>query len=404
LKRILVCTDAVGGIWTYAIELAQALRGDFAIEFAILGPPPAPVQMQAAASAGAVVHATSLPLDWTAASANALAQTSEALAGLARRRGVDLVQLHTPALVGGVAWPAPVLAVVHSCVGTWWQAMRGDAQPPADFAWRMAAVESGLGRADAVIVPTRTMRDALRRCYHVRRAIEVVHNTRGFALTMPDAERFGILAAGRLWDEAKNIALLDAAAELMDGIPVHAAGATSGPNGAGIALRSIRGLGAQSPDALRAEMGNARIFASPALYEPFGLAVLEAAQAGLPLVLADIPTFRELWADAAVFLTPRDPRVWANVLSTLHADVAQCSVMGEQARAHATRYDAGIFAGAMRGVYSGLIDKQGRKENFVNLALGCATAQGQINKSVFGSFSSEKELLAYPYLTALPNR
>ena len=46
-----------------------------------------------------------------------------------------------------------------------------------------------------------------------------------------------------------------------------------------------------------------------ALYEPFGLAVLEAAQAGCALVLSDIPTFRELWDGAALFVaaatTPR---------------------------------------------------------------------------------------------------
>ena len=48
------------------------------------------------------------------------------------------------------------------------------------------------------------------------------------------------------------------------------------------------------------------IFVSTALYEPFGLAVLEAAQAGCALVLSDIPTFRELWDGAARFVPARD--------------------------------------------------------------------------------------------------
>jgi hypothetical protein len=38
--------------------------------------------------------------------------------------------------------------------------------------------------------------------------------------------------------------------------------------------------------------------------EPFGLAVLEAAQAGCPLVLSDLPGFRELWDGAALFRRP----------------------------------------------------------------------------------------------------
>ena len=57
----------------------------------------------------------------------------------------------------------------------------------------------------------------------------------------------------------------------------------------------------------RSRAGSARcpIFVSAARYEPFGLAVLEAAQAGCALVLSDIPTFRELWDGAALFVPRR---------------------------------------------------------------------------------------------------
>ena len=51
-------------------------------------------------------------------------------------------------------------------------------------------------------------------------------------------------------------------------------------------------------------MARTAVFVSPALYEPFGLAVLEAAQAGCALVLSDIPTFRELWDGVALFVAP----------------------------------------------------------------------------------------------------
>ena len=49
------------------------------------------------------------------------------------------------------------------------------------------------------------------------------------------------------------------------------------------------------------------MFASLAIYEPFGLAVLEAALAGCALVLSDIATFRELWQDAALLVPANDP-------------------------------------------------------------------------------------------------
>ena len=53
-------------------------------------------------------------------------------------------------------------------------------------------------------------------------------------------------------------------------------------------------------------MARAAIFVSSSVYEPFGLAVLEAAGSGAALVLSDIPTFRELWDEAALFAPPGD--------------------------------------------------------------------------------------------------
>ena len=58
-----------------------------------------------------------------------------------------------------------------------------------------------------------------------------------------------------------------------------------------------------------------RIFAAPALYEPFGLTVLEAAAAGCALVLGDIASLRENWEGAAIFLPPADASAWQAALT-----------------------------------------------------------------------------------------
>ena len=68
------------------------------------------------------------------------------------------------------------------------------------------------------------------------------------------------------------------------------------------ALRAMIDLG------ISEQLGARPIFVSVARYEPFGLAVLEAAQAGCALVLSDIPTFRELWGGAALFVPANDDR------------------------------------------------------------------------------------------------
>lgn len=354
-RRALVTTDAVGGVWVYTLELLRALQPVFDVKVAVLGPAPSPAQMAAADAAGAAVHVTELPLEWTVASAGGLARVSRELAGLAALLEVDVVQLHSSALIGAASWPVPVLAVLHSCVGTWWHALHGRLPPPEDFGWRMEAVREGLQAADAVIAPTQALRDAARAVYDTERAIHVVHNARRPMPARKHGERTGVLAAGRLWDEAKNIATLDRAASRMGDVPVLAAGPVLGPNGAEISLRAIHALGPMTQDALHGVMGEAGIFAAPAFYEPFGLAVLEAAQTGLPLVLADIPSFRELWDGAACFLPPHNPDIWARVLVTLHRKPEECRAWGGKARARAARYNIEHFDNVMLKLYQRLL-------------------------------------------------
>jgi glycosyltransferase involved in cell wall biosynthesis len=348
--RLLMSADAVGGVWVYALDLAAALAAfGVTVELAVLGPAPSAAQKQAAAQAGLRVHETGLALDWMGGPEE-LAEAAAALAGLAARMRADVVQVHTPALVGAVRWPAPVLAVLHSCVGTWWRAVRGHTPCPADFVWRMAAVRAGLRNAETVIAPSRALAVQAAQVYG-HQNIRVVHNGRMPPAPHADGARYGVLAAGRLWDEAKNILVLDQAAALMPDVPVAAAGSVNGPHGAVVELHHARALGTLTGDGMADAMAGARIFASPAVYEPFGLAVLEAAQNGLPLVLADIPSFRELWDGAAIFLPPHDAALWTETLGSLHGRPEQCQRLGAQARQRAERYSLTRCAAAMMALY-----------------------------------------------------
>ena len=348
--RVLLSTDAVGGVWQYTFELARAFsRRRVEVEIAVLGPGVTAEQRKAVAALDGVrLHETGLPLDWTAEAPSMLGVASNTLAALVQRLDVDTVQLHTPALVAQSLWHAPVLAVVHSCVGTWWSAVRGGAVP-ADFLWRMAAVRAGLQAADCIVAPTRSFAEMVRGIYTLQREIEVVHNGRAPAdLNPTDAvTRHGVLAAGRLWDDGKNIAMLDGAAASMGKVAVRAAGAVNGPNSAGVRLERVQALGTLDGQRMAQAMAEARIFAAPARYEPFGLAVLEAAQASLPLVLADISTFRELWDGAAIFLPPSDSGAWAEALSNLHEQPEACRRWGMKARARAAAFSVERFGGAM---------------------------------------------------------
>ncbi len=331
---VLVTADAVGGVWRYAVELSRglALRG-CQVVLAVLGPAPnAAQQAEVEEARGVELVTTGLPLDWLAEHPAELERVSRALRKLAAR--VDVVLLHAPALVGSCAWPVPVAATAHSCVGTWWDAVRGG-PVAADYAWRASATRDGLRRADAVAAPSHAFAQALHRV-HGAAGLTVVYNGRD-PVRLPAAPRDrAVLTAGRLWDDAKNARMLDAVAARLSA-PLRAAGPTEGPGGARVELRHTLVLGKLSERAMGEALARASVFASAALYEPFGLAVLEAAQAGLPLVLSDIPTFRELWEGAAVFVPCGDVDAWTAALEQM---LRAPAAWGNRARLRAARYDA----------------------------------------------------------------
>jgi glycogen synthase len=55
-------------------------------------------------------------------------------------------------------------------------------------------------------------------------------------------------------------------------------------------------------------------------YEPFGLAPLEAALSRCAIVASDIPSFREIWGDTAIYFRSNDEHDIERVLNELSSD------------------------------------------------------------------------------------
>ena len=354
--RVLMTADAVGGVWTYALDLARGLAAEgVRTTLAVLGPPPSRSQGRDARSIPSLdLVETGLPLDWTAESAAELRRAGGAVAALAA--GHDLVHLNSPALAGVADFGVPVLGICHSCVRTWWDTVHGTALPP-DLAWRADLLAQGYARCDGLAAPTRAFARATAAAYRLPRRPAVVPNGRDPGGTSPrpaGAPKPAALTAGRLWDAGKGMAVLDRAAAAMR-VPVRAAGPSEGPNGAGIALPNLRLLGRLDADAMASELDPRPIFVSPALYEPFGLAVLEAAGRGCALVLSDIATFRELWDGAALFVPPRDADALAAALDALAEDDRRRVGLGRAAAERARAYTPGRMVAGVAALYRDLL-------------------------------------------------
>ncbi|MEA2703923.1 MAG: hypothetical protein QOD63_1868 [Actinomycetota bacterium] len=88
--------------------------------------------------------------------------------------------------------------------------------------------------------------------------------------------------------------------------------------------RDVVLLGTVPDDELAAWYGAADALAFPSLKEGWGLAVLEAMSAGLPVVATDIPVFREYLTDGrdALLVPPADVDRLAEAMAALMADEA----------------------------------------------------------------------------------
>lgn len=351
-KRVLLTADAVGGVWTHALDLARGLAEvGVAVTLAVLGPKPGRGQRDAAAIPGVDLAVTGLPLDWDMALGPAsIRATGFAIAALARGVGADLVHLNSPSLAAFAEFPAPVVGGCHSCLATWWQAVKGEAPMPANFAWRRDLLHAGYRRCRALVAPSRSFAEATQACYGLGQAPQVVHNGRsGIAAGQGEPER-SVFTAGRLWDPGKNLAVLARAASFVDA-PIQAAGPLRSPHGESLRLDGLQLLGEIGTDAVARHLARRPVFVSTARYEPFGLAVLEAALAGCALVLADIPSFRELWDGAATFVPPSDEHRLAAALNALIDDPVARSRAGAAAAARAGRYTVDGMLQGMLSVY-----------------------------------------------------
>lgn len=256
---------------------------------------------------------------------------------------------------GTLPWRAPLLMVAHSCVASWWRAVKDEEAPPAYDEYRRR-VRRGVAAADLIVAPTGAMLRALDRHHGPLGPARVIRNGRDASHFAPARKEPFVLSVGRLWDEAKNSAgLAEAAAELP--WPVQVAGDATRSDGGETAVTNGRVLGRLTPREVAHRMARAAIYAHPARYEPFGLSVLEAALSGCALVLGDLESLRETWGDAALYADPDDPDVLRRAVAGLIDDEPKRRALADRAMRRARTLTPEAMAAAYRTSYQNLIGR-----------------------------------------------
>jgi glycogen synthase len=340
--KVLITADTLGGVWTYALELTRALPE---VQFALctMGGPADATELPP----NVELFESSYALEWMDNPWDDVDRAGEWLLQLARDFEPDVVHLNGYAHAA-LPWNVPVIVVAHSCVFSWWRAVKGG-EPPQQYAEYHRRVSSGLAAADLVVAPTAAMLDSLGENYSFFGERRVIWNARDPQQFAPGEKRNVIFAAGRMWDEAKNLAALEAVAPQV-AWPIEVAGDTVHPNGSTQQFQHVDLLDRLTAAQLRQQLATSAIYAFPARYEPFGLSILEAALSGCALVLGDIPTLREVWGDAAKFV--HDSSSLAAALGDLINDADQREEFARRAMNRAAEFSPQKMADAYRDAYS----------------------------------------------------
>lgn len=360
--RVLMTTDTVSGVWTHALDLCRGLtEHGVEVELAAMGPN-ITVQQQEDAQAitGVQLHYLRGRLEWMDEPWADVDASLRWARELAHERGVDLVHANT--LSHGALDPdLPTLVAGHSCVTSWFEAVKKVPAPIRYDVYRQR-VSHALHLADLVVAPTATMLAALARHHGPFPRSTVVFNGRCFDDFEPGDKQPYVFGAGRLWDEAKNAA---AVVEVAGRWPwrVYLAGATRSPEGGDVELSGVELLGDLRPTDVARWMGGASIFVSPARYEPFGLTALEAAASGCALVLGAIPSLYEVWGSDAFFVSPDHPKELADAVEALIFDPVRREELAHAGRTRALHMHHRRMAAGYLGLYEELLTVRGRSRS-----------------------------------------
>lgn len=343
--------DATGGVGVFAGELAEGLRArGHEVRVVVFSPRRPRLQLD-----GAAIWAP-FRLEWMDENGAAEIPAAEAEAGRAflshmgRTWRPEILHSNHFAYCGALAG-VPTVLTVHSDVISWWHRVRGVAPLDNGYQrWYAQLAREALECAAVVVTPSEVAKNDVRARWPKSGEIEVIPNGRTMEGIPSVPKQPVALAVGRLWDAGKGIALLGG----LDGsgLELLVAGERRHPlEGWEAAVPAgTRWLGSLPAEELQQCLAQARVYIGTSVYEPFGLAVLEAALCGCALLLRDIASWRELWGPAAVFYA--NSRQLEQLLQRAAREPGWAESLGQAARLRARQcYSAVRMAEAYADVY-----------------------------------------------------
>jgi glycosyltransferase involved in cell wall biosynthesis len=343
--HVLVTADTMSGAWTYSRELVTGLvtRG-VRVTLVSFGEIPLPEQTAWMDHLhGLEYRPTAFRLEWMQEAEQDLAESSAFLTALVQELRPDVLHLNQ-FCYGNLEVDTPRVIMAHGDLLSWNEAVRDGASPSKRSSkWYHETVMRGIEGADAVVAPSSWMLDQVRSCYLSPRRGLVIYPGRNPIFFNPYVSKDDcVLAVGRLVDAGKQVSLLT---QHVHPVPVCIVGAEHTVPVPRVPIRadvkiatdetSVAIRGPQTEAQLRVLYSRAAIYAATARYEPLGMTALEAAFSRCAIVANDIPCFREIWGDAALYFRTNDAASLAENIRKLNEDRPMRRAYAELAYARA---------------------------------------------------------------------
>src|SRR5699024_2927300 len=353
--KILMTADTLGGVWNYCLELCKALE-NYPIEIHLIsfGNLVSKSQFEETKSLRNLkLYSFDFNLEWMKNPDIKLIK--EKIYELYSKIKPDLIHFNNY-VENEILNKIPKITVFHSCVQTWWKAVKKE-KAPQEWNTYFELVENSLKNSDKVVFPSKAMFEEAKNIYSLLENAVVIPNAREVNLPENIKKEKIILCSGRIWDEAKNLKILGTIAKQLPW-PVYIAGDHINPNhNKEISLENVVFLGKLNTEEIIKWFCKAEIYVNPGFYEPFGLAVLEAAQANCALLLSEIKSLQEIWEDAALYFNPENKNQLKNQLLSLIENTEKRKSYALKAKKHSSLYKRKIIGKRYFELYKNLINE-----------------------------------------------
>jgi glycosyltransferase involved in cell wall biosynthesis len=279
--------------------------------------------------------------------------------------------VHAPTLLFPPRRDSPLVVTIHDAV-PW---THPGTLTPRGVRWHRAMAERACRVADAVVVPTRAVGDALGRHLPLPRVRVIGEGVADGLLQRPDdagerAARLGLPGSGFLLSLAtleprKGLdvllaALADRAAPQLPLLVVGQGGwgdvdPLRTAEELGLARGRVRLLGRLPDEDLSVVLARATALVVPSRAEGFGLPVVEGMAAGVPVVTSQDPALLEVGGGAVASAPTGDAAALARVLADVVTDAGRRADMVEQGRRRAAGLTWNSAAGELVKLYAELL-------------------------------------------------